>query len=73
VKCVTGQVRRSGHQAQSVEVVGQLPSVKVARFGRVHVAVWAAAVAADVHPLDVAVGVGLDFVRPSDTDRRRLS
>lgn len=73
VKYVTGQVRRSGHRAQSVEAAERLPSLKVARLDRLQVAVWPAAVAADVHPLDVAVAVGFDFAPPSDTDRRRLS
>ena len=50
VKYVTGQVRRSGHPAQSVEAVEQLPSLNVARLDKLQGAVWPAAMAADVHP-----------------------
>jgi hypothetical protein len=50
VKYVTGQVRRSGHPAKSVEAVEQFPSLKVARLDKLHVAVWPAAKPADVHP-----------------------
>jgi hypothetical protein len=59
VKYVTGQVRRSGHRAQSVEAAERLPSLKVARLDRLQVAVWPAAMEADVHPLDVAVALVL--------------